>query len=119
MQKKKVCEEKEPELKLNLFPAVNLPNAIVDDRDYGKRINLEKLVAILKDCPVFIADYDRRKKPNQNYVCISINNLGFFSGKFWVYSNGTCSTNMPMADKFKLMVLDMWYRAYVRGCFND
>jgi hypothetical protein len=111
--------EKFPELRLNLFPTINLSNAIVGDRDYGKRIDLQKLCLILKESPIFICSFDRRKNPFQNFVQITISNLGFFTGTFWVYSNGTCKTNMPIIDKYKLMVLDMWYRAYVRGCFND
>lgn len=119
LKKQKLSEEKNPEIRLNLFPTVNLPNAIEGDRDFGRRINLEKLNASLKDCPIFVGCFDRRKNPYQNYIEVTINNLGFFSGKFWIYSNGTTKTNMPMADKFKLMVLDLFYRGYIRGCFND
>lgn len=108
-----------PEIRLNLFPVINLPNCIMGNQDFKKKINLGLLTKILQHNHIFKPEYDLRKNPRQNFVTITIHLIDGVEGKFWVFANGTCRTNMQVKDEIKLSVLDLFYKLYAKSTLED
>lgn len=95
-------------LEENPITKISLPNKNKGSKDYGKKINLQKLYENTPQTKTIKLNYDKDSNPYQNYIGIELN------GHIRMYSNGTVTTNFPIPQEALLIFLDKFYKAYVR-----
>jgi hypothetical protein len=93
---------------------LKLQNGLKTHKDYKKKINLGKLATELKNEKQYQINYDLDTNPRQNYIQTKIIGSQKIQGQFWLYSNGTITTNIGLSDKTLIRFFDAFYYIYVR-----
>lgn len=102
-----------PLLEQTAYTKISLPNKNQGSKDYGKKINLQKLHQTIQDNRTFKTNYDTDSNPYQNYIELTI------TGKARIYSNGTITSYLNLPKEALIEFYDKFYKAYVRDTLEN